>query len=544
MAIDAERRAMIVLQLDPGGIDPGIDEARRKIRAFEDGIRRDEKKRRGKSASGAIAGFVGGMTSSFTSGAMSFVADSARDVMDVERSLTRLQIAAGRTPAEMEGFRAKMSEVSQATGIARGELVAGAAAYTALTGDAAGAETAMGMFAKVANASGASMADIAKTAAAMKDNLGIEPKDFQAGFDVLITQGKAGAIELNELATLLAGLAPSFAQFKGGGGAKGLADLGAAFQVARKGFGSAAEAATGVRALMVSINRNAKKFQDAGVKIFQKNPRTGKKELRGFNDILTSIDKKQFDSTKLFELFGSDEAKRAYDQQIANRDLARQLSTESQGSNAVEKDHQKWMESSAGRMQTAWNSLRESIANALTPERIEAFAKVMERVVGLAGDAAKIFEGWLTGNSPIQRGIRKYLGYSTEDDDVYYGLAETKAARTDELVKRGLHTAGATDQIATEDAILEQLGRGEKSTGEWYKLSDLAAFRDIMNQEGRVSTVARNMFNQQYASYIGKIMAREMKLAQDLITVQIGNETVKTEVKDAKSGRATPGAKR
>ena len=246
------------------------------------------------------------------------LAAMAGEAVTLEKGLARFQIATDNSDAQMADFRSSLADTARASGLNRQELLDGAAAYVALTGDAAGAAAGMGLFAQVSNATGSSMADIAATAAAMKDNLGIKPSEFEAAFSALAVQGKAGAVELRELATELAGVAPSFAQFKNGKGAEGLAEMGAVLQVVRKGFGSTSEAATGFRSMMVAVQRNAVKFSKAGVRIFDKDPKTGKKSLRDFSDIVDAIahSKLAKDPTLLTKAFGTDEAKRAYDQLI------------------------------------------------------------------------------------------------------------------------------------------------------------------------------------------------------------------------------------
>jgi hypothetical protein len=543
MAIHASRRAQIELGLDPKGLDPGIADARSKLRGFEDAIRRDQKRRRSKGAGAVIAGAVGGFTASATNRAMDYAADVAGEVIDIERALTRLQIATGRTPREMEGFRAKLAAISKESGIARVSLLEGTSAYVALTGDAAGAEAALATFARVANASGATMEDIAATGAALKDNLGIDPKDFEAGFGVLIEQGKAGAIELKELATLLSGLAPSFAQFKGGKGLGGMADLGASFQATRKGFGSAAEAATGVRALMVAINRSAGRFQAAGVKIFSKNPKTGKKELRGFLEIVDAIGRSKLakDPTALTKAFGSDEAKRAYDQLILNRNLVRDLAAAGADGATVGRDAAAFLESDAGRLTKAMNALKESVAASLSPERIQAFASALEHAVALAGDLAIKIEKVIGAVPGMQREFRRLMGIQTDDD-----LIEDRRRQHLEGRQAAARRMGLSDrQVAMEDRLADALASGvkpdfagAKSAGQAYSLAELQQLQKIIASTQTTDAVRlQNLATQA----VVRAMIEEIKKTPTV--VQLGTESVNRASQDAKSHRGRPGGR-
>jgi hypothetical protein len=404
----AKRNAKVELTLDKDRFDRGLDAAGRRIRKFaRDGryALGDLDKSTGEMMAGGLRKFGGKALRGAAAGAAGVaaagigilgVAAAATfdDVMKLEKGMTRYQIATDATDAEMATFRTQLGENARASGMNRQELLDGAAAYVALTGDAGGAAKGMALFAKVSNATGASMADVSATAAAMKDNLGIDPADFEAAFSALHVQGKAGAVELRELATELAGVAPSFAKFKNGGGTAGLAEMGAALQVVRKGFGSTSEAATGFRSLLVAVQRNAKKFQAAGVRIYDKDPKTGKKTLRDFSDIVDAIGKSKLakDPTLLTKAFGADEAKRAYDQLSTNRALLDELIQKSQDKNAIDRDAATYLASPAARVSKAWEAAKQKLAEVFTPERIAKFAAALEAVVVTMGNVIDAME--------------------------------------------------------------------------------------------------------------------------------------------------------
>lgn len=324
------------------------------------------------------------------------VASMVDDAVSLERGLTRYQIATDASAESMGEFRDALKRTSAEAGINRQELLNGVSAYVALTGDAAGAASSMKMFGKVANATSSSMDDIAAVAASMKNNLGIDPKDFEAGFSALSVQGKAGAVELRELAAQLAGIAPSFSKFDGGMGTKGLIQMGAALQVVRQGFGSSAEAATGMRALMTSLQRNATKF---GKKKIFYTDENGKKQLRDIRDIVDAIGNSKLarDPTKLTQAFGSDEAKRAYDQLIANRKLLDDLIVKGGDKNAIDRDAATFMASPAGKMQKAIEALKAAMLDAFTPDRIEEMAAAMEKLAGVTSTVVDFMDRLLTG---------------------------------------------------------------------------------------------------------------------------------------------------
>lgn len=351
--------------------DVGLRDARKKLAGFGGYARK---------ALGAVGGLAGKIGSGLSMGlGMSMfdgIGSVVGDVMETEKALTRLQIAGSRTPAQMDALRASLSDVASTTGIARQELIAGASAYVALTGDADGASQAVGLFAKVANATGASMDDIAATAASMKDNLKIDPKDFEAAFSALHVQGKAGAVELRELATVMAGVAPQFANFDGGSGAGGLAELGSVLQVVRKEFGSTSEAATGTRALIASLTRGSAKLKNFGIEVFNKD---GSK--RNFTEIIDEVVAAGLTEPQLQKILGSDEALRAIGALKTHRALLGDIRAASSDTAAIDRDAATFRESSAGKLQIAMATLKVAIADAFTPERIQAFVGAITTVL-------------------------------------------------------------------------------------------------------------------------------------------------------------------
>lgn len=410
MAIGDARLAQIRIEAQEK-LDPGLREAREKLRKFRRSSRRDdeeEEAKGGKKKVRLLAGMAKGIGkgiarfgTGFIEQAGSSVFDMAtsgvKDAIDYERAMTRFQIATGRSNQETEQMRIDLSNMAKSMGIAKGDLLGGAAAYVALTGDSAGAVKQMELFARVSQASGAELGDIATTAASLKDNLKIDPAQFEQAFSTLISQGKAGAIELNNLAQELSGVAPQFTAFKNGLGIKGLVTLGASLQVARKGFGTAAEAATGLKALMVSLNRNASKF--SGVKVsgqyglFSKNAKTGAKSLKDFKSIIDGISRSNLarDPEALTKAFGSDEAKRAYDQLAQNRTLLGELEKEFEKNGVVAADAMAYQQSAAGQIEIAMQNMKEAVIKAFTPANIKAFADSMMKVAGFLGKIVDAF---------------------------------------------------------------------------------------------------------------------------------------------------------
>ena len=283
-----------------------------------------------------------------------------KKALDFEEGLKRLEIASSGAVGSMGEMRDQLFEVSDATGVAKEELLQGTAAFVSLTGDGKAASESMETFAKVAVGTGASMEDITKSAAALNQNLKIDPANFEQAFSILIAGGKAGAIELRDAAGVLSQLTPLIEQFEGGSGVQGLAELGASLQLSRQGFSSARETATGLKALFGSFKINAKKFEDAGIKLFVKDPKTGRKSLRNFSDILDDIASSKLakDPELLTKAFGSKEAEAAFTQLTKNKGALRELTAETLKANDVAEDYAAFQDSAAGRTKKSLNDIK------------------------------------------------------------------------------------------------------------------------------------------------------------------------------------------
>lgn len=559
------RAARVDLTVSTNGLDAGLRDARRSLRAFakdgrrelgalDDYVSRDDKflRRFGaigrRAGRGALAGGRAALGAAATGGKYAAglagigIGVVAADVYDVEKALTRFQIATDASPQKMAAFRTELARIGRESGVARDQLVAGAAAYVALTGDADGAARSVELFARVSNATGASMGDIAATAAAMRDNLRIDPRDFEAAFSALHVQGKAGAVELRELATQLAGVAPSFAAFKGGAGAAGLVEMGAALQVIRKGFGSSAEAATGMRSLMVAINRNAEKFRKAGVRIYDKDPKTGKKTLRDFSDIVDAIGKSRLarDPTLLTKAFGSDEAKRAYDQLIANRALFDELIAKSSDVGAVNRDAMAYLASPAGRIAKAWEGIKLSLVEAFTPERIDKFASALERAVVFAADLVDLVDDILS--LADSSSMAAYADRTAKFAEAgWSGATAPMAMSTATSAAANLARDFALGGVAPmgEDAMMRALFRGgDQSPQAFLQLQEIAK-REVLQGVPREEAV-RQVTG-------GDAALRQMQAAVDRMSMQlrvdvkVGADTVAKVQANAPAHRARPG---
>lgn len=482
----SDRTASVEITASSRGLQGKLRSARSKFGVFADGVK-STMKDIGKSAVGS---FIGNVGANLFGQVQNELMAGAKSSLELERGLTRLQIAAGRTPEEMEAFRASIRAVSDEQGLAQEELLAGAQAYVDLTGDIAGAERATRTFARVAQASGATVSDIAQASAALQQSLGITADELEATFSGMIMQGKAGAVSLKDFARELSSIAPRWAKFNEGSTVKGVAEMGAAFQLARQGFRSASEAATGMEALMGAIQMNAKRFEAVGVKVFDKNPKTGVKTLRSFNDIIQAISNSKLmkDPTALARAMGSKEAAQTFDMLTRNRALWDQLVQAGLDKGAVDRDNTTYLNSSAGQIDKAMTSLKNTVIGIFTPERIEKFAHVLtfalDKAAALVAKLEEIgaFIDDLT-DSDVSKGMK---AFSTANVGAEAGR---RAAALQRLVPTVLQPAVAA-RLAKQAPRADYESVIDRATGAAL-LGDLAAPASAQFHAGLAATQAR-----------------------------------------------------
>lgn len=390
-------------------LDSGLREAMGKINRWAVGVRGATARNLGKLGA-TTASSLGNIVGNVAGRGMDFIGDQARGVVAFEQSLTRLGIAGDLSADKLDEIRQTAGKVAKAIGIDRAEVLAGTQAYVDLTGDVAGATASMETFARIAQASGASVADVSTAAAALRQQ-GVALGDMEGVFSGLIMQGKAGAVSLKDFAGELSAILPRWAKFNEGSSAKGIAEMGAAFQVARRGFGSASEAGTGLQALLKSLNSTA--FAKTGIKIYDTNTKTGVRTLKSFEEIMRAIESSKLvkDPHLMTTALSSAEAEQTLSMILTARQHMQGAASDYDGlvaagkdAGAVQRDLTTYLDSSAGRIATTWEGLKNAVAEALTPERIETFVGIVEQVAAALGkviDLLGTLKDQLSGRNKI-----------------------------------------------------------------------------------------------------------------------------------------------
>jgi hypothetical protein len=169
----------------------------------------------GEIGSGAAAGFKAG--AAIIGGAVGINAASAlRDQMSLEERAALLRNASGKNQSQFDSI-AQAKKISNLTGVSASEVMTG---FEQLSGKAGGGGLVeytkqYEQLAKVARGAGVSMADLGNTLGTLY-NRGVKADSVVKVVEALVQQGKDGAVEFNQLATLLDASSGALGKFKMG----------------------------------------------------------------------------------------------------------------------------------------------------------------------------------------------------------------------------------------------------------------------------------------------------------------------------------------
>jgi hypothetical protein len=222
---------------------------------------------------------------------------------------------ARRDRGEVEGV---LDSTTTRYGLEREDAISGLRAWTSTTGDFDTGIKLLPKLAEMARAFGASLTDTTQAAAnaAMQlDNIADGDEKAAKVLEIMRVvggQGKAGAVEVRDLATQMAKMVAASGQFEGDN-VENIMRMGMLAQAARGGGGawSAASAATAITAFSSTFGKGArlKAFEAEGVEVFADKGRT---KVRAPEQIIAdALDKTKGDTKRMNDLFGSVMAGRA-----------------------------------------------------------------------------------------------------------------------------------------------------------------------------------------------------------------------------------------
>jgi hypothetical protein len=360
----------------------------------------------GKSASASLRNaFSAGLGSFAGIGSAVGLAALGKSVLGTEEKLTRLGIQAGMSQAKLDGVRKVAVGVGREFGLTTDMVVDAGTALINLEGEAGFSAEKMRVLAKASVATGASMNDLAGIGFALKNAFNIKEADeLEQALSAVTAAGKQGSVPLNEMGTVLQQIATKFGRVSAAG-KEGAADLSAAIQVARAGFGSAAEVGTGIKAFIDQLDQAGPKLTAYGIRT-TKMGKDGKEQLLPLRDIIEQIGASRLmngrgSNFRMTQVFGSSEARQFLTTLNDNKAAFEELSEAARNANDVQADSQAYLSSTAGRMKMAIANARTEMESLVTPERLEKFVGIvtdklvpgLEWAVDHAEELAAVFAG-------------------------------------------------------------------------------------------------------------------------------------------------------
>jgi len=444
-------KAEIQITAESRTLGAKLREARAQFGRFGGALRKEVFGRALFDSGKASAHMVGQLGAAAVGRGLGFFEDQARGVLHFNDALLRFQIAARKTPEEAQEIGAAARHAAEETGLASETVLAGERAYVDLAGAENASAGSMRTLARTAQASGAAIGDMATVAYSLTNALKVRPEELEDVIGGLINQSKDGTIHFQNMAEEIIALAPKFARF-GTLGREGAAELGAMVQVAGSGFKDAAEASTGIQGLFRGLQLHEKLFRKAGVATLYLG-KDGAKHLRPLEDIVADISRSKLmkDPTMLLKDIGRGEGDAFLRLWIEQMGKYRELVEAAKVNGVVQKDLATVTASTSGRTAIAMERMKNAIAEAFTPERINAFVDAIEGLADKVGPLAEGIGKIGSGLGALYDAGKAIRGYLTPGDS---RLAEV----TPEDIELEAKAKGLTPQEAAK-SLQAQRGR-------------------------------------------------------------------------------------
>lgn len=339
-----------------------------------------------------------------------FIEDQAKGVLDFNAALLQFQLAARRTPEEAQALGQAARQIAVETATASETVLAGEKAFIDLAGAENYSEASMRTLARTARASNTEIGAMATVMYALQNALHVKPDEIEDTLSGLINQSKDGTIHFANMAEEIIGVAPKFARF-GVTGREGAIQLGAMFQVIRSGSKNAEETTTKMDGIFRGLIKNAKLFRKQGVEVMNTG-KDGVKHLKPFEEIWDRIghSKLMKDPTKMIKTFGRGDGEAGIRLLIEQKKKYEELVEAGRKNGTVEADLTAITESAGGRIASSMERVKNAVADAFTPERINSFVVAIEGLADKVGPIAEMIGaigtvlGGLSGVGKFVRG--------------------------------------------------------------------------------------------------------------------------------------------
>lgn len=268
------------------------------------------------------------------------MASVARASIDAEKALFAIAATAGKSGQEARAsvaqWSAAVNQIAVASNKAQAEVITAFQDLVSKGVSEADAVRMLEPIGRAATAAGADIRDMASSANAAFQNLGIQPERLSKALDIMAQAGKAGAFELRDMASYF-DLLTVKSSLLGAKGEAALGQLAAAAQVARKGAGDASTAANNLANFLDKLSApvTAKAFETFGLNLgdeVKKGLASG--DLIGYmGELLLRVT--QGDAAKVSQLFADVQAKNFIAPLIQNLEEYKRIRDEALGAQGV-----------------------------------------------------------------------------------------------------------------------------------------------------------------------------------------------------------------
>jgi TP901 family phage tail tape measure protein len=428
-------------------------EGEQNLAKFNDGMDKVENKAKRFQGNVKALATAAGLT---TTGLIALGTSAIRNFAGFEREMTRIGITADATAAQTAKAAEEVQRLATNFALPVQDAVGG---LDTLVASGQSLEEAMAFLPSVlatAQASGASVTDVANTALKAASALKLEADEMQRAFDIMVSGGKAGQFEMKDMAAFIPTLANSFANL-GYEGEDGLKRLIAILQTLREDTGTAGQAATQAQNIFSKMfsSETEKNFKEFGVDI-RKEVDAAVKAGEGAVEAYVRISRQVMEknpTAKLVDLFADQEFQLGMQSLMTSAESFEKFMEAINGAKVdgtVFRDLQKVTsdtQASLDNLSGSWDRFLKSLGGALSGP------------VGGALDAA-------TGDLDRGAAIRKALeeqgqGYWEREASMFfmnpYGEESDRLAREGGYVPRG--DTAAQDAAKNAPYAYEVLGR-------------------------------------------------------------------------------------
>lgn len=389
------------------------------------------------------------------------IAAATQDALAFDDALTDMQINGKMTTEQIDKLRTEILKASAATGVAKEDILAGAASFVTITGDSKTAQESIMAFALAQKATKATASDLAATAGSLSQQLGLNAKDFQLMFSILHKGAKDGSVEFSEMAGLMAEMSAAYQNFAGAKSIRGLSELSAMFQTAKQGFGTSDEARTGIVRMLDSLSqpRTLKALKALGISTMTVD-KDGTERMRNALEIIKSMRGTIAGRSMRWQnaIFESSEARKAFQELTKNMDQVDRMVRESANANDIAEDAAKRSASASDKVKVAINGVKIAAAEAFTPERIQAFADGLSAVLGLVSGIGKGISAisYMIGGDPNGTRVQEGKDLLTRLRAAGLTDEEISSQFVGEHVKRQVYSGASTDRGLLDEDLLSQ----------------------------------------------------------------------------------------